>query len=310
MKLEPEPQDSRYDNPNYPHSQVESLEQALRIQINKRIEAETSSKKCIEIQNNLEDLHELANGFISELDGLDGDETEQHMDRKDVLWILTEVNLRVKAAHTALMTCLQWAANADSGARVHEETTMAVLQGQIAQLNEENERLKKNNAGANGHKLTTPTNAKAATPTPITTANNGKSHAELLGQHQVLQEKYRSLEQRHGNVVREMQESLNSKNQESSKLKHEGEQKATSEVPHSAKISNANGINCIPPPQAPATSSADGHRLDQHNPPQMSPKSPLSPFLLAPHKDLQIAALQEDIEGKQENERLPIIPNR
>ena len=111
-------------SPDDLEKQIESLEQALKIQIQKRIEADkelsklkatkskpkpstantntASSGNIINAIHQLNDLNELITGFTSEVDGLDGDDSEDKMDRKDVLWILNEVSLRVIAVASGL----------------------------------------------------------------------------------------------------------------------------------------------------------------------------------------------------------------
>lgn len=281
--MKPAPQDAPYNNnqSQTQTSQIESLEQALRIQITKRIETETlfKSHKTVtvtvtptkEIQTNLEDLQELMQGFILDVDGLDGDAAEKLMERRDVLWMLNELNLRVKdfvGKYNAAN-----AANASNGNDrmqediIQEEMNVAVLQGQIAQLQETNQRLiTSQNNNSNNPSSPNRRNTSSSTPTKMTE------------QHRILLEKHHHLEQRHGNITREMQESISLKNQEIQELKHALQ-------------------SSFAPPLAPESNSLPG-------PVQLPVVSPMSPpnashFLThAPHKDIQIASLMEEIEDR------------
>ena len=124
--------------------QIESLEQALALQINKRIEAETLTKYLRGTQTNLKDLQELTDAFVSEVDALDGDDSEEQMERRDVLWMLKEVHLRVNdVSSNGNGNGNGSDGNRDSGITndIQEEMNVAMLHGQIAQLKETNQRL-------------------------------------------------------------------------------------------------------------------------------------------------------------------------
>lgn len=249
--------------------QIESLEQALALQINKRIEAETLTKYLRGTQTNLKDLQELTDAFVSEVDALDGDDSEEQMERRDVLWMLKEVHLRVNdVTSNGNGNGNGSDGNRDSGITndIQEEMNVAMLHGQIAQLKETNQRLQQQQQ--QHHRMNGSPNSKSMN-------TNG---SEIMKQYKTLQEKHTRLEQRHGNIMKEMQESLNAKNQEISQLKKEREHPSSDQV-------------ASPPPQSQLKTPAK-------TPNQIHPMSPISPFFTSPHKDLQIASLQEEIEDR------------
>ena len=323
--------------------QIESLEQALALQINKRIEAENKYKiqyQCNQkntMDNNcsngdqrgnensitvkVQDLLELTQAFVSEVDGLDGDEEEEKMDRKDVIWMLNEIHLRsdslVKAAPANVNDKSDRARSAsnenntindvDHGtftcADIQEEMDVAILQGTIAQLQETNERLQRkyqNDAGSGS----------------VSGSSGKHKHtSEVWRQYTLLQEKHSRLEQRHGNIMKEMQESLNSKNQEIAALKKSLKADLSASPSNNANNNNNNngtGTGTSTPkrhmdsPQSKLQSQASIKTplpvtyADKPDSIPMNNMSPMSPFFTSPHKDLQIASLQEEIEDRNQ----------
>lgn len=342
--------------------QIESLEQALKLQIQKRIEAETklsqvasssstttanptksssssnqSSQKNNElIQSYADDLLELIQAFISEVDGLDGDEAEEQMERRDVLWMLGEVSLRVKDVSSAVAIANESNAVNDDDhdddklnkqnesvqdvpdERLQEEFSIAVLQGRITQLLETNQQLL---LDAQKQKQ------KQYSSSPGMNNTTGMSYedqkyAEVMEQYRILHDKHHHMIHRHGNVLKEMQQSLHEKNAEIRGLKHgtlasngnDGNDDAKVEESESEGSGQENpdvdGIvkaGVLSSPMANGSNNRDQApftplAVEQHNKnlsQQFSPMSPMSPFLaFSPHKDLQIASLQEDIDDR------------
>ena len=324
--------------------QVESLEQALALQITKRIEAENlvkslrgqiqtqaqtqtqtqSQPKVDESLNHLlKDLQELTDAFVTEVDALDGDETEEKMERRDVLWMLKEVHLRVTDA-TSMSAKVTTSTKSTSGSagnendnasgansndnvdqRMKEEMNVAILQGEIAQLKETNQRLQQHQHG-NGFAAS---GSKSKSP-----------HSANKQNYQALQEKYARLESRHGNIMKDMQESLNEKIKEITQLKKElgavrsNSSDATMDFGANGDV-NANAVASparsmqdtqVPstpnimttPSPIPTSTTIDTDAI--HQEPKIDPLSPMSPFFASPHKDLQIASLQEEIEERNQ----------
>ena len=255
------------------HQTVEALENALRLQVEKRIEAEDallelkdrisqgahtganihismqthvgneritnpslmvqSMKDLIsEIEENnaepqsachtfaideqLVEFEELLSDFLSETDGLDGDESESAMDRKDIIWFLNELKLRfvpiqkrylkdsemLKRFTNRLAKMLESApADDDSSSskdkklldykeRVEtQEVEISVLKGYILQLKESMQKEKK-----------------------IRITSDSKQRPTQFGQ---------GTEMRHRALINEMQSSIETKNIEISALKEE-----------------------------------------------------------------------------------------
>ncbi|GFH59999.1 predicted protein [Chaetoceros tenuissimus] len=330
-------------SPDDLEKQIESLEQALKIQIQKRIEADKELSKIkatksqpepsttaqtnsvpsgniINAIHQLNDLNELITGFTSEVDGLDGDDSEDKMDRKDVLWILNEVSLRVIAVASGLdsvpqscndskqddvhrstsqMSSMhdidgddeddQVAENILMEQQVQDEMNVAKLQGQIAQLQEINQKL---NQRIERGGLSTPTMSKSKT------LNSNMAGLDIQQQYSTLQEKYTHLEHRHANILKEMQLELNEKNQLIRELKNgananEVQVQIEQEIPVEIPMTPNPTRNNVPS-QVNAENASTGHQ-----PNLMSPLSPMSPFLTnSTHKDMQIASLQEEIDDR------------
>lgn len=329
-------------SPDDLEKQIESLEQALKIQIQKRIEADkelsklkatkskpepSTAKSSLPSSGNitkaihqLNDLNELITGFTSEVDGLDGDDSEDKMDRKDVLWILNEVSLRVIAVASGLDSIPQSCDDSKQDdmhrstsqmssmhdidgddeddqvaekimmeQQVQDEMDVAKLQGQIAQLQEINEKL---NQRIERGGLSTPTMSKSKT------LNSNMAGMDIQQQYSTLQEKYSHLEHRHANILKEMQLELHEKNQLIRELKNGAsknevqvqiEQEIPAEVPMTPNPTRNNVPNQVNAENASTC----------HQPNLMSPLSPMSPFLTnSTHKDMQIASLQEEIDDR------------
>jgi len=373
--------------------QIESLEQALKLQIQKRIEAETklsqvinnsssstatkttttniptanhpttmnttssfsssnsnqSSQKNNElIQSYANDLLELIQAFISEVDGLDGDEAEENMERRDVLWMLGEVSVRIKDISSAAAIANESNAvkkddNHDNDhdhdtlnkqhessvhdvpdERLQEEFNIAVLQGRITQLLETNQILLLD-AQMQSSSSTGGTRPRPRMNDTTGTSYEDKKYAEIMEQYRILHDKHHHMIQRHGNIMKEMQQSLHEKNAAIRELKHgtlasngnsngNGNDDANVEETsgegnldvdgivqadvHSspiAKGSNNRGQAPFTPLAVERQPTIGNKDISQ----QLSPMSPMSPFLaFSPHKDLQIASLSEDIEDR------------
>jgi chromosome segregation ATPase len=175
--------------------QVESLEQALSIQISKRIEAEHRLKSIHTIQSDLSDLEDILDSFISEIDGLDGDDSEALMERKDILWFIHEIKHRVKDITSNLSS-----SPVDSNV-VEEEKNIAKLQGHVSSMKETIEKLTKNGE-----------------------FQSMEESASAYDKFQMAQEHYNPTENRRGAALKEMQESLSEKNKEILILKQQLEQ--------------------------------------------------------------------------------------
>jgi hypothetical protein len=173
--------------------QVEALEQALSIQISKRIEAEHRLKSVHTIQNDLSDLEDILNSFISEVDGLDGDDSEAMMERKDVLWFMHEIKHRVQDITANLRS-----SPVDSSDVVEEEKNIARLQGHVSSMRETIEKLMK---------------SSEFQQTEVST--------NAYDTYQMAQEKYGPTENRRGAALKEMQESISEKSKEISALKQQ-----------------------------------------------------------------------------------------
>ena len=336
------PQDADYNHASLsPNSamkpplteQIESLEQALKLQIQKRIEAEKKIKEVTSpstsispispasnksfsnnalIRSNVDDLQELIQAFISEVDGLDGDDTEEQMERKDVLWMLGEISLRVKDISSSAIAnenevndkTFSQHENAQEvpAELLQKEINIAVLQGRIAQLEETNQRLME------GQQDSTCMNG-------TTSSFEHNIYVELMEQHRILQGKRFHMEQRHGNIIREMQQSLHEKNAVIRQLKHGKLHDNDEKLDESAGEDNPPDddiahIHVLSPPDAngskegqiPSSPLAIGRQHPDKKNDQsqyISPMSPMSPFLaMSPHKDMQIASLQDDIEER------------
>jgi hypothetical protein len=362
------PQDAGYNHGSPSSSmepslteQIESLEQALKLQIQKRIEAETKTSQITSssstadsttttiptadpttstsssnqpsqknnelIQSYADDLNELIQAFISEVDGLDGDEAEEQMGRRDVLWMLGEVSVRIKDISSAAAIVNE--ANAvndddhdddklykqhknfqdDADERLQEQFNIAVLQGRITQLLETNQ----------NQQLLLDAQKQSSSSTGMhNTTGLSYEDKKVMEQYRILHDKHHHMIHRHGNVLKEMQQSLHEKNAEIRELKR-GTSLASNDN-NDAKVDEsessgennpdvdgivradvlsspmANGSNNRG--QAPSTLLA----VEQHDKNlshQFSPMSPMSPFLaFSPHKDLQIVSLQEDIDDR------------
>ena len=329
-------------SPDDLEKQIESLEQALKIQIQKRIESEQELSKLkatksqpepstadntstvpsgniINAIHQLNDLNELITGFTSEVDSLDGDDSEDKMDRKDVLWILNEVSLRVIAVASGLDSVPQSSDDSkhddmhrstsqmssmhdidgddedDQVAekiimeqQVQDEMNVAKLQGQIAQLQEINEKLNQRIGPS------TPTMSKSKT------LNSNMAGLDIQQQYSTLQEKYSHLEHRHANILKEMQLELNEKNQLIRELKNDlSKNEVNAQIRIQQEIPGE--IPMTPNPtrnNVPSQVNAD-NASTSHQPNLMSPLCPMSPFLTnSTHKDMQIASLQEEIDDR------------
>ena len=338
------PQDAGYDDhgTRSPSSttdpslteQIESLEQALKLQIQKRIEAvkkmnevsslpptnSTSSPASNQtlnnndlIRSNVDDLQELIQAFIFEVDGLDGDEAEEQMERKDVLWMLGEISVRVKDVSSAAIVNENEANDKPFSQHkniqevpdevlLQEEINIAMLQGRIVQLIETNQLLM---------------DAQAKSNMGIDPCMNGTTrsfehhtHAELMQQHRRLQEKHCHMEQRHGNIMKEMQQSLHEKNATIRQLKHEthhsnndkvddeiaGKDDPADDIAHADALSPPH-LNSPNQGKTPFSPLAIGRHQPGANDEQ-SKQISMSPLAMSPHKDMQIASLQEDIEER------------
>jgi len=70
------------------------------VNVNVNVNENTSTNNGnTKMQPQLQDLQDLVSDFISEVDGwsdLDGDDDAGVMERKDVLWMMSELNLRVQ----------------------------------------------------------------------------------------------------------------------------------------------------------------------------------------------------------------------
>ncbi len=305
--------------------QIESLEQALALQIQKRIEAETIVKTSIaknaRVKASLKDLQELTDDFVVEVDALDGDESEEKMDRRDVLWMLKEVNVRVNDVLPSDYdddddnNDGQDVARKNGNAKdIQEERNIAILQGHIVQLMETNQRLRQQQTNGNGMNAS-PHHSKSKSPPK-----------DIVKQYRMLKDKHTRLEQRHGNIMKEMQECLNTKNQEIAKLRSDLEQvhinmNSNMKLPDARPEDPQDRDQAAPlpqsqlrtpPPAAPSkeynepstpntanTSTSQQYQKQNQNQ-SIHPMSPISPFLTSPHKDLQIQSLQEEIEDRNQ----------
>ncbi len=393
-----------YDHNDH-EQQIEALEQALHIQINKRMEAETrlrntyerlkvekNKRKQLQLKqtqtggassdtNNtavlraqfqsqlveLKDLQDLVSAFMSEVDGLDGDESESTMDRKDVLWMMNEVNIRMNdAVEKMKLVCTSTNSSPrpeqsqpkpqssssssslndidgdDDGEvvsneendldddddimktiehdkmDVDRETLIAKLEGTVAHLSETNQRL----MGGGGGKSSKRSQSGAG-------SSDSNQNYILQEQYRTLKDKHSRLEARHGNILKEMQESLTQKNQEIGRLKQdlvswkEAQAKAQEEAQARAQ---AQAMCMAQKPDNEDDEADDPTKENRKEPeqpqshkPQMNvvttSKSPLQPSssqqaqVQAPsspsmyltstmHKDIQIQNLTEEVEER------------
>jgi hypothetical protein len=330
--------------------QEESLEQALKLQIQKRIEVES---KASNLHSHIHDLQELLEALVLEvsteqqqqqqqqegeekdkekcsindmndIDGVDHDpwEEEDHspantiaaatptmtslkhtttpmttttntntntnttnvmMERRDVLWMLQEIQIRIQNMMTLTPPNTHHAWKQDEETtmipqlKLHYETQLAKLQGQLTQIQEEllqeRQMTTKEPPQARVATTTATTAAAAAAATTNTTTS-------LQEQFQMLQSKHDRLEKRHGILLKDMQHELEEKQKRIHILEKELE-----------SVASLNTIkNGLDDDDDKQSNDASSH------PPPMS--SPTIAMLQSPHKDLLIASLQEDIEER------------
>lgn len=163
--------------------QVHALEQALSIQISKRIESDAHRTSLISTENDFRDLKDILKSFILEVDGLDGDESELMMERKDVLWFLKELDQRINDIIMKLQGI------PPIHPKLEEETNVAKLQGQVSSMKEIIDDLRR---------------------------HGQVKHDECV---ESLDEKYRLKEKRYLMEIKEMQENMSDKNREISNLR-------------------------------------------------------------------------------------------
>lgn len=238
--------------------QVEALEQALSIQISKRIEAEHLVKSVHIIRSDLSDLEDILDSFISEIDGLDGDDSEAMMERKDILWFFHEIKHRVKDITSNISS-----SSIDLSETMEEEKNIAKLQGHVSSMKETIEKLTKN----------------SEFQTTVGSAN-------AYDKYQMAQEKYSPTEKRRETALKEMQESISEKNKEISMLKQQLEQCTC----HNPADSDHDVIHHhTAKPQVPIPTDSD------ESPSQNGTQGPT---LDSPHRDSFIQSLKEDVEER------------
>lgn len=274
--LKPQPQNS-YKQSNCTEL-VEALEQALKIQINKRIEAEIISQHNSEKLKNLIEVKDLLKEFLSELDGLDDDGEKLKVCRKDIVWMMKEIYFRLNDI-VSTNGSIQHTDRVVSKCSVRRESSKALLEGRILQLKETIQELmvRLTNSTARIDEMESTRNQDATRVVRASTSNTKKKSA--------LQERYDRLEIRHGNVVKGMQESLNVKTQEINRLKQ-----TKSVQGHRSTIENK-----------PVGTAEDESQNNSASIPQDLPHNSqmkIQPLIKSPHKDLQIKALTEDIEDR------------
>jgi len=316
--------------------QEESLEQALKLQIQKRIEVESKATKLhshiydlqellealvLEVSTNEQAeqgeeeeegkckgntghdaLHPVKKNDMNDIDGLDHDDdddddidnippssppptptmtsskntttpmttdNDSKMDRKDVLWMLKEIQIRTQ---TMVEHCCNGNQNDGSSdnddkddekhlpmkLKLRYEMELAKLQGQLTQIQE------LYNQTTSTRKDPPQARESTNTTTTTTTVQEQTMHS--------LQTKYQRLEKRHGIMLKDMQEELQEKQKRIQILEKELES-AVGLKPH--------GMNSP---------------LGQHHQTSTT-SSPVATFQ-CPHKDLFIASLQEDIEER------------
>jgi hypothetical protein len=289
--------------------QEESLEQALKLQIQKRIEVESNASH---LKSHIHDLQELLEALVLEvstvvvvaeqeekkdtrgsstnisstvdLNDIDGDDDddcdprqEQNdmcmcpsamMERKDVLWMLKEIQIRIQNI-TSLTPSLTGNGNNpcsnqnDQGnpedkddvlpLKLHYETQLAKLQGQLTQIEE----MLQDRTSCNANKE--PPQARVGATLPTCTAAASTSTTTTI-QEQI--NKYQRLEKRHGIMMKDMQQELQEKQKKIQSLEKELEV---------AGFNNKNNNPSSPP---------------------------MAMMFQSPHKDLLIASLQEDLEER------------
>lgn len=289
--------------------QEESLEQALKLQIQKRIEVES---KASHLQSHIHDLQELLEALVLEvstvvvvaeqeekkntrgsstnisstvdlndIDGVDDDcdpRRQQNdmlcpsamMERKDVLWMLKEIQIRIQNI-TSLTPSLTVNGNNpcsnqnDLGnpkdnddvlpLKLHYETQLAKLQGQLTQMEE----MLQDRTSFKANKE--PPQARVGETLPTCTAAAAAASISTTTAIQEQINKYQRLEKRHGIMMKDMQQELQEKQKKIQSLEKELEV---------AGLNNKNN------PSSP----------------------PMAMMFQSPHKDLLIASLQEDLEER------------
>jgi uncharacterized phage infection (PIP) family protein YhgE len=239
--------------------QVEALEQALSVQISKRIEAENLVKSVHIIHSDLSDLEDILDSFISEIDGLDGDDSEAMMERKDILWFFHEIKHRVKDITSNISS-----SSIDLSEVMEEEKNIAKLQGHVSSMKETIEKLTKN--------------CEFQT-------TGGSTNA--YDKYQMAQEKYSPTEKRRETALKEMQESISEKNKEIFILKQQLEQYTC----HNPADSDHDVIHhqTAKPQEVPIPTDSD--ESPSQNGKQRS-------MFDSPHRDSFIQSLREDVEER------------